>query len=210
MISSKKDFLLITIIGLLVGLLAQPVLTNTLPSLGAKFAVSAMVLRVLAFLVFLIGAPVALWLIEKIVPTLYQFGKFAAVGALNTFLDLGILNLASSLLNAFSGGWAPVLKGISFLCATTNSYFWNRTWTFNAAGKANGREAAEFYVVAIIGFALNVGIYTVFVNYLGHPGISDRLWANAGALVATACTLLWNFFGYKLVVFKPKAVPVAV
>lgn len=202
MTSVRKDFVLAAIIGAAVGILAQPILSNLS---GSLHNLPIMTLRLTAFFGFLILAPVALaiaHLIGRKIPVIYQFAKFAAVGTLNSFIDFGILNLESFLTHIYSGPMFPVLKGVSFIFSTTNSYFWNRTWTFQSSSKANAGEAAKFYGVAVVGFAVNVAVASVIVNFIPHSTVSNQLWENIGALVGIFATLLWNFLGYKYLVFK--------
>src|SRR4051812_9757892 len=74
------------LIGAIGGLLLQPILTNVLPGISWP-------LRAVFFLVCCIGSPVVLALLSGIFPKYERFFKFALVGALNTAIDLGILNL---------------------------------------------------------------------------------------------------------------------
>ncbi|MGC8776255.1 MAG: GtrA family protein [Minisyncoccia bacterium] len=197
----KKDLKLVTIIGALVGILVQPMIQNLVqaPSLA---------LRIGAFFGFLILAPLALfiaYLIGKYIPVIYQFAKFAAVGTLNSFVDFGILNLLIFLSEIAAGWWYTVFKAISFLGGTTNSYFWNRSWTFSADSGPKVGEAAKFYTIAIIGGFVNISVASFVVNGITRPGfISPNLWANIGALCGIFSALLWNFLGYKFIVFKKK------
>ena len=196
---TKKDFLCILVIGFAVGLLAQPIMGNLVShlSLALRFAV---------FFGFLILAPLLLfiaYLIGKFIPVIYQFAKFAAVGTLNTFIDFGVLNLEIFLFSVSSGILYSVFKGISFLAATTNSFFWNKYWTFNSKTPANPKETLKFYVVAIVGWVINVSLASFVVNVLSRPvSFSPNLWANVGALIGVAGSFLWDFLGYKFIVFK--------
>jgi len=196
---TKKDFLCILVIGFAVGLLAQPIIGNLVShlSLALRFAV---------FFGFLVLAPLLLfiaYLIGKFIPVIYQFAKFAAVGTLNTFIDFGVLNLEIFLFSVSSGILYSVFKGISFLAATTNSFFWNKYWTFNSKTPANPKETLKFYVVAIVGWVINVSLASFVVNVLSRPiSFSPNLWANIGALVGVAGSFLWDFLGYKFIVFK--------
>ena len=196
---TKKDFLCILVIGFAVGLLAQPIIGNLVSQLS-------LALRFAVFFGFLVLAPLLLfiaYLIGKFIPVIYQFAKFAAVGTLNTFIDFGVLNLEIFLFNASSGILYSVFKGISFLAATTNSFFWNKYWTFNSKTPANPKETLKFYVVAIVGWVINVSLASFVVNVLSRPiSFSPNLWANVGALVGVAGSFLWDFLGYKFIVFK--------
>jgi len=196
---NKKDLLLVTIIGGAVGILVQPMIQNLVTS-------PTFFIRVGAFLVFLILAPLALavaYFLSKILPVLYQFAKFGAVGALNSFIDFGILNLLIFLFSIGSGLWFSIFKAISFLCATTNSYFWNKYWTFESSNKPKVSEAAKFYTIAIIGGFLNVSVASLIFSGINRPEyIPVNLWANVAALGGILSAFIWNFLGYKFVVFK--------
>jgi putative flippase GtrA len=196
---NKKDLLLVTIIGGAVGILVQPMIQNLVSS-PTSF------IRVGAFFGFLILAPLALtiaYFLSKILPVLYQFAKFGAVGALNSFIDFGILNLLIFLFSIGSGLWFSIFKAISFLCATTNSYFWNKYWTFESSNKPKVSEAAKFYTIAIIGGFLNVSVASLIFSGINRPEyISVNLWANVAALGGILSAFIWNFLGYKFVVFK--------
>lgn len=208
---SKKDFVLGLVIGGAVGLLSQPIISNILPDLQKVLPARGMVIHILAFLVFFIVAPVALFIasiLGRITSVIYQFAKFAAVGTLNSFVDFGVLNTEIWLSGIDKGGMFLVFKAVSFIAGTTNSYFWNRFWTFQSSGRANAGEAVKFYSIAILGGLVNVGLAGFVVNYVGHAGISDKLWANIGALVGIFSAFLWNFLGYKFIVFR-KQTPIA-
>ncbi len=208
----KKDLMMAAIIGFLCALFIIPIFKNLAPQISFSYSLGLIiVLPLLSILgMWLAG------LLAKFIKVIYQIAKFVLVGALNTLFDWGILNLLIFLTAVASGGFYSVFKGISFLVAVINSYFWNKFWTFKkspamsdastfSAGqpKAVGKEFLQFFVVSCIGFALNVGLATLIVNVLGPQwGVSAKLWANVGALGGTLVGLVWNFLGYKLIVFK--------
>src|SRR3989344_9645258 len=140
--------------------------------------------------------------------TLFQGAKFLLVGGLNTFMDLGVLNLLIAASGITAGIGFSVFKGFSFLIAVANSYLWNKYWTFR--GKTmeqdfveQGKEFAQFLVVSGIGFFLNVGSASLVVNFINPQfGLSERAWPTVGALVGTLVVMTWNFLGYKLIVFR--------
>jgi putative flippase GtrA len=203
---TKKDWKAITAIGALVGLLLQPILSTLVGTAHADLLTWP--LRIAVLVGFTILAPMALvilYFIGKLVPVIYQFGKFAAVGVLNTFVDLGVLNLEIVMLGT-PGVWVyRIFKTVSFLAATTNSFLWNKYWTFNSQEPASAKQTIEFYGVAVVGFLLNVGLASyVFSNVSRPVSVSPNLWANIGALVGVAAAFIWNFIGYKFWVFKKK------
>ena len=128
-----------------------------------------------------------------------QFAKFFLIGAMNTLIDLGILNLLILVSGISSGLWYSVFKGISFLVATTNSYFWNKLWTFGS----DKNKFHQFLVISVIGFFINVGTASFLVNLIGpQAGLTVKVWANVGALTGSVIGLMRNFLGYKFIVFK--------
>ncbi len=196
--NTKKDFLAVTVIGALVGLLVQPVIVNIIQA-------PSMTMRIAVFFVLLILAPVALFvasLLGKYIPVLYQFAKFAAVGTLNSMIDAGVFNLIVYATGIATGLGASSFKAISFIGATTNSFFWNKYWTFNAKGTVSASETSKFYVIAIVGWVLNVSAFTI-VNGLPHSAsLTPKQWANVALLCGIAAAFLWDFLGYKFLVFK--------
>ena len=138
-------------------------------------------------------------------PGLYQFVRFALVGVLNTFVDLIVLNLLIIMTGIGQEGVTySIFKAISFTVAVVNSYFLNKIWVFRSEKKKVGAEFSQFLIVSIIGAVINVGIASLVVNYISPIIVPESLWPSVGALAGTAIGLMWNFFGYKLIVFKKK------
>ena len=203
---TKKDFWLSLVIGGLVGILLQPLISNFSADISGLAVIPLIEFRVMAFFLFLFGAPLALFIffiLSRFVPVLYQFAKFACVGILNTSVDLGIFNLATFLYGSLPvASVFAMFKAVSFLTATTNSFIWNKYWTFGANSKPQAGEIFKFYTIAIIGGFLNVGVATA-VRTANFSFVSPNTLVN---FVAPICGILavflWNFIGYKYVVFK--------
>ena len=210
--NTKRDFKFVIIIGALVGLLVQPIVAHFIGYLSVQlsrygFPGSNALIRICFFLLFFILAPVALYVayaISKKISFVYEFAKFAAVGALNSFFDLGVFNLLTVIYGAEPQNVLfSAFKAFSFLCATTNSFFWNKYWTFHSEQKAGPGEVVKFYSVAILGGLLNVSIATL-VYRAHHPdAISSNLWLNIISPIAGILSaFIWNYIGYKFFVFK--------
>lgn len=192
---NKKDFRLVTIVGVLVGALALIPGYN----LGLKVSFLMAALFIIGFGVFAPIALAILKLLSKRFRVLEQFGKFAAVGTLNTLIDLGILNLLILVTGLSSGLAYAGFKAISFIGGTTNSYFWNKFWTFGSRLPVTGREYIRFAGFTLVGVGINVTVASLVVTFIGDGG---KLFANIGALCGVFSALLWNFLMYKNSVFK--------
>lgn len=132
-----------------------------------------------------------------------QYLKFGIVGGINTAIDFLILNILMFFSGITAGYGYIIFKSLSFVAANANSYFLNKKWTFKSDSATNHRELSLFFVISIIGLLINAGIASFIVNFINPVGgVSPAIWANIGALVATAVSLVWNFFGYKVIVFS--------
>lgn len=203
---NRRDLTAITAIGAAVGLLSQPIVANVAAPLGLTLTLG---LRIGIFIAFTVLAPLALFILSllgKFVPVLYQFGKFAAVGVLNTFVDIGVLNLEILAFGEPAAWPYRIFKAVSFFAATTNSFLWNKFWTFDSREPANVKQTIKFYSVAVIGFFLNVGTASYIFSNVSRPdSIPVNLWANIGAMAGVAAAFIWDFVGYKYLVFKKGA-----
>ena len=138
-------------------------------------------------------------------PIIRQFSKFVLVGLSNFTIDFGILNLLIYLTDRDQGIYYSIFKAVSFACAIINSYLWNKFWTFeNLDISQAGRQFVKFIIVASFGLLINVIIATIVVNYISVESISSRIWANVGALSSLVAVVLWDFMGYKFIVFREK------
>ncbi len=143
-------------------------------------------------------------------PVIEQFVKFALIGVLNTGVDLVILNIETIFTNIKQGFGYAIQQGIAFVVAVTVSYFLNKYWAFQDKSKTQeGRKFSQFLIISIIGGLINVTVATLAVTYLQNPvnhlfhlSLSAQIWVSLGALCGTAIGLIWNFIGYKFIVFK--------
>lgn len=200
----RRDIIFSIIIGFAFGWLLIPILANLGVELGGFSFFSP--------IVFALAAPLALfvaWFSAKWLPPIFQFAKFAAVGALNFAIDFGILNILILITGIAAGLGFIIFKSVSVAAAVVNSYLWNKFWTFkDRETKGIGKEFVEFLGVTLVGLGVNVGVAHLVVNIVGPRfGINPAAWANIGAGVSVILTLFWNFFGYKFFVFKKETAP---
>ena len=194
----KQDAIISLVLGFLIGIFFFIILNNV------EIKIPYLWLLIAGFpFLSLLGMYIVSVLGKKFL-IIYQLGKFVLAGALSTFIDLGILNILIWLSGIAAGPWYSVFKGISFLLAVINGYFWNKRWTFEKTGELFVlKEFSKFLAVAAVGLLINVGIASIVVNIIGPQlGISVKLWASVGAVVASLFAWVWNFLSSKFIVFK--------
>jgi len=210
---SKKDLYLGFLSGLLIGLLFLPVLKAARPTVYESFW-----FFIIPF--FVITVPLGLWIAKMIsrkIAVIWQIAKFGVIGILNTFVDLGVLAFLTFTFRSFFGiepqdlilngiltiSFYSFYKSISFIAANINSFFWNKHWTFEHTSKKSREEFFQFFAVSVVGFLLNVFVASfVFKSVTPFAGMTSDQWGLVGALAGTAVGLVWNFIGYKFIVFK--------
>jgi len=144
------------------------------------------------------------WVLGKRFLFIFQAAKFLLIGILATLVDLGVLNLLMWLSGTERGLFYSIFKGISFVVATCAKYWGNKFWAFEKREMAGvGKEFTQFFLVTLIGLAINVAIASLVVNTIGPQfGLSEKIWANVGGIIAAIIGSLWNFIGYKFIVFR--------
>jgi gtrA-like protein len=117
-----------------------------------------------------------------------QLTTFAAIGVLNTTVDIALYTLLIWLQT-------PLLTAI--IASTTAgmicSYFLNRRFTF----KTNRQPIVQFICITITGLWILQPIVIWLLIQLF--GITDTFGLTIAKLVATSVSLVWNFVWYKLV-----------
>ena len=124
--------------------------------------------------------------------TLIQIAKFMAVGVLNTLIDAGAYLALTRWMGL--GTFLVLAKGITYAVGMTNSFFWNRNWTFESQASP-WRAAMLFTLTHIAALGINAGTMALSLNVL-HTSELIALG------MATAASFGWNFVLNKLVVFK--------
>lgn len=221
---SKKDLFASIVIGEIAAWLIFVLAKGLVPlATHEKFSKVFLMLPV-AFPIICAVCLYAAHLIGKKIAIIYQIAKFVLVGGLNTLVDWGILSLLIYLFGRSKDVLFTVLsltiiyyslyKSISFILSATNSYIWNKLWTFKRKTEEKvAKEFTQFLIITILGFLINVGIASgifTFIQPIG-PFNSDQ-WGIIAAVVATVVSMIWNFLGYKFIVFdsgKSQAPPIA-
>jgi len=127
-------------------------------------------------------------------PSTKQFTKFVIVGLVNTAIDFFIYFSLTRGTDFFEQHLLSA-NIIAFSIAATNSFFWNKKWTFRDQGKNYHIQYSKFLIVSIGGLLLSQGIFVIGVHYLKISDIITKL-------AAVAIVTFWNFALNKLWTFK--------
>jgi putative flippase GtrA len=118
-----------------------------------------------------------------------QISRFIFVGILNTIVGYGAF-----FLLLYLNIYYILALLISHIIGVTNSFVWNKKWTFRSEGNAR-REGIKFFSVYGIIFMINLFILTFFVEVL-------KLTPQIGQVVALGICTLISFFGHKYWSFR--------
>jgi putative flippase GtrA len=122
--------------------------------------------------------------------TIFQILKFCAVGVLNTL----ITNLSFAFLFYVVRINDKVSNVISYIVGLTNSFIFNKLWTFKSK-KNFILEIIPFIIVFVIAYLAQFGFYYFLAHILK---INEMIAFFAGNVVYT----LVGFIGNKLFTFK--------
>ncbi len=165
-----------------------------------KLPIYVMVLACLFFPLIAVAFLIMMYLIGRKVAVVFQISKHLMVGAFATVIDLKFFEFLSAVVI----GNLLVAKSISFLFSTAIKYAGNKYWAFEKHGRQDVyREAARFLFITLIGLLIDVGVFYYATKVLGPQfGVSVVLWTKLCVILAAIGAALWNFFGYKFLVFK--------
>jgi putative flippase GtrA len=119
-----------------------------------------------------------------------QLIRFLCVGASGY-----VVNLISFFILVHPFAAADTLAFVlAAVVASTNNFFWNRHWTFQATEDHPVRQAVRFFLVSAVVLLLSLGIYKLLVD----AGISQHTLADGIAwIIATPISFvvqkLWSF-----------------
>lgn len=137
-----------------------------------------------------------------------QATRFCIVGIINTLVDIIVLNLLIAVTGTgHSGPLFTAFKTISFLVALANSFYMNSKWTF--AGDSGSRptvaQGAQFVVISVVASVVNIASASYVASFVKPPVELTGYWPTVAALVGTVFSFIFNFIGYKFLVFSKSA-----
>lgn len=131
-----------------------------------------------------------------------RFLKFSVVGFIGFIVDTGTLNLLVGVVGLDTNTLRLVAKTISFTLALISNFLWNRFWTYpDSRSKPIRKQLAQFFIVNLVGLALNLLIFGFTGNALVPrmqamfgPGPGLLIGTNLAQVCAVTVVLFWNFF----------------
>ncbi|MCL4677530.1 MAG: GtrA family protein [Alphaproteobacteria bacterium] len=129
-----------------------------------------------------------------------RFSKFALVGVLNTIIDFSVFAI---LLYGF-GVYYVFAHIFGFLAANTNSFILNSLWTFKGLRRKDWwRQAGVFFAISLCGLGLST--FALYVAVGTFAAVLPGLWLPHvwGKAFASGVSMVWNYIGSWLFVFKP-------
>jgi len=142
----------------------------------------------------------------------YQAAKHLLVGAFATVIDLKFFEYLLLFVMANS----LVVKAISFLFSTIIKYWGNKYWAFGRHVTAAGgippeggkkdnikKEMFQFFIITLVGLVIDVGVF-YYATKIAEPqfGFPMVIWTKLAVIFAALAAAVWNFIGYKFLVFK--------
>jgi putative flippase GtrA len=119
-----------------------------------------------------------------------RLARFAAVGLVNTSLDIGLFWMLTTLVEI------PIVIANtgSYSAGAINSFVLNKYWTFGDIQQRDpmARQFVRFLLFNLMGLAVSSLLIWLIVH------IIPSLWAK---VIATAGTLIWNYLINKSLVY---------
>ena len=135
---------------------------------------------------------------------IFQLAKFLLIGVFFALFDLAILNSLMAYFGITKGKGYLFFVSISFVIVTAVKYIADKYWAFEKREKTKmGVEFSRFFIITLVSWGIQVGIASLVVNSIGVQfGLPALVWANIGKILGVAVASIWNFIGYKFIVFK--------
>jgi putative flippase GtrA len=131
-------------------------------------------------------------MIHNLIKRYFTIVKFLIAGGTATAIDLALLYYFTDILMM----WYLTAAVLAFMLAFGISFVLQKFWTFSGLHARRKREQIPMYL------ALN--LFGLCVNSLGMYFLVDKfgLWHMAAQVIMAALIAVFNFFVYRLVIFR--------
>ena len=204
MISLKNMKIIDVIFALIGGRIISFLVNDFLKGAGIQLGPYYYFISWLAFPFFTLFCLWAAYQIGRRFLFIFQAAKHVLVGAVVTVVDLKIFEILLWIVGLFTASGSLVIKGVSFIAATILKYFGNKYWAFNKPEKENlSKEIIQFLFITLMGLVLDVASFYYLTEIMAPQfELSHSSWIKASVVLAAFTAALWNFLGYKFLVFK--------
>jgi dolichol-phosphate mannosyltransferase len=121
-----------------------------------------------------------------------QFFKFALIGVLNTIINLFVLYIFTEFFHIYY----LISAVFAFLFAVTNSFIFNKIWTFKEKISYNAyNKYFKFILISVVALIVNLVILYSFTEFL-------HIYYLVSQMMAIVLSFWINFVGNKLWTFK--------
>ena len=121
---------------------------------------------------------------------LLKFIKFGIVGFSGLLVDFGTTYILKEWLRVQK----YVANSIGFCVAASTNYVLNRVWTFHSEDPNIAREYTSFFIISLIGLAINNLILWLIVSRLKWNFYLAKL-------IAIGVVTIWNFLANNFITF---------
>ena len=116
---------------------------------------------------------------------------------------MGLFALITWIFRVYYGFVVIIISVFSFLIANLNSFFWNKFWVFRDQERKNTiKEYFKFLATSSVALIINGLIVYIMTTVMSPMVVGEQLWAYFAKAVAIGISLVFNFIGYKFIVFK--------
>lgn len=142
-------------------------------------------------------ASVASVLPQRVRSLVPEVSAFALIGAANSVLYFVIFNLTMTM----GAVKATILANVITVAL---AYVAHRYWTYRSRQKTQAsREAVLFVGFNLAGTVIQSGVVGVAKYGFGLSEITDRLWLNVATMIGIGLGMVFRFWAYRTLVFRP-------
>lgn len=125
------------------------------------------------------------------IPAIKQFFRFCGVGSINTIVSLAVIFLLSEVFN-----FHYIASNVcGYLVGLLLGFVLHKTLTFKNKSKETRKQFAQFVMIFIIAYLIQLASLAILVDILG-------LFEFASQILAAGIYTIINFVGNKIFTFK--------
>lgn len=114
-----------------------------------------------------------------------KFLKFAVIGGIGTFINLGILFIFTEILAIYY----IVSEIIAFVASLTNNYFLNKRWTFRETIEEKVfLKYSKYFLICVLSLLINLSVLFILVELFS-------VWYIIAEIFAIMVGFFINFLG---------------